>query len=131
MRGYFEQGLSGDKIEAFNIEARFSSLIPFYNLNVPVLAIVTQKLRSSLFFDAGRISSRFDKLWDKRFEVDCGFSIGITSLWSILGQIAQSDLFSAVGLNTIRIDFPIYVSAPPPDEHKLKLRWLLGFTQNF
>jgi hypothetical protein len=130
MRGYYRVFKLGDKIDAFNAEARFSSLIPFVNVNVPVLNYLTNYINSSFFFDAGRIAMQSQKLWDQRFEVDCGFGLRLTSFWNILGEFARSDLFTSIGLNTIRIDFPIYDSMPVLSENKLKLRWVLGFSQS-
>jgi len=131
MRGYYRSIALGDKIDAFNAEARFSSLIPFVNVNVPVLNYLMNYVNSSLFFDAGRIAMQNQKLWDQRFEVDFGFGFRLTSFWNILGEFARSDLLSSIGLNTIKIDFPIYASAPALGENKLKLRWVLGFSQSF
>jgi hypothetical protein len=87
-------------------------------------------VNSSLFFDAGRIAMQNQKLWDQRFEVDFGFGFRLTSLWNIFGEFARSDLLSSIGLNTIRIDFPIYASVPALGENKLKLRWVLSFSQS-
>jgi hypothetical protein len=131
MRGYYRWLALGDKIDAINAEARFSSLIPFVNVNVPVLNYLMNYVNSSLFIDAGRISAQDQKLWDQRFEVDFGFGFRLTSFWNILGEFARSDLLSSIGLNTIRIDFPIYVSLPVPNENKLKMRWVMSLSQGF
>jgi hypothetical protein len=129
MRGYYGSFIAGDKIDAINGEAQFSSLIPFVDYNLPVLNILNNYIHSSIFFDAGRIVPQSQKLWDQRFEIDCGFGLSLSSMYMLLGDFAQSNLISGIGLNTIRVDFPLYVSLPPPGENKLKFRWVLSFSQ--
>lgn len=128
MRGYYRASAYGEKIEAMNAEARFNSMIPFVRLNVPVLSYLMNNIQSSLFFDAGRISSQSEDLWNKRFEIDCGFGFRLAPFWNFMGEFANSDLFASLGLYTIKIDFPIYVSVPTTDENKLKLRWVVSFS---
>jgi hypothetical protein len=129
MRGYYHSSLTGDKLDAINAEAQFSSLIPFTNIDMPVLNILTNYIHSSIFLDAGRIALQSQKLWDQRFEIDCGVGFSLSSLYTLLGEFAQSDLISGIGLRTVRVDFPLYVSLPSPDGHKLKFRWVLSFSQ--
>ena len=132
MRGYYAYpDTAGDKIEAFSAEARFSDLIPFMNVDFPLAGILTSLLRSSLFIDVGRIASNPDNLWDQRFEVDWGFGIRLASLSSLFGPFTYSDLLSGVGLRTLRVDFPIYVSKPMEGENKIKLRWVVSLSESF
>ncbi|MBI4548393.1 MAG: M1 family metallopeptidase [Ignavibacteriae bacterium] len=131
MRGYYRFAPAGDKIDAFNAEARFQTLIPFFNVNVPILSRIMNMFKSTLFLDAGRIASNSQKLWDQRFELDFGFGFRLKSLATLFGPFAQSNLFSSIGLQTLRVDFPIYVSMPVPDENKLKFRWVVSLSEAF
>jgi len=128
MRGYYKYLAYGDKIEALNSEARFNSMIPFMRPDIPVLSYLMHNIQSSLFFDAGRISSQSEDLWNKRFEIDCGFGFRLAPFWNFMGEFANSDLLSSLGLNTIKVDFPIYVSVPAVGENKLKFRWVVSFS---
>ena len=128
MRGFYKYAASGDKIESINFEAKFASLIPFFK--IPVLSSVFNHIQSSVFLDAGRISNQIERLWDKRYEIDFGFGLRIRSITGILGEVGQSNLFS-IGLNTLKVDFPIYCSAPFLGEDKFKFRWVLSFREEF
>jgi hypothetical protein len=129
MRGYYRYPVAGDKIEAMNFEARFSSLIPFVRVPIPVLSSITRYFQSSLFLDAGRISGQNEKLWDRRFEIDCGFGVRLQSISALLGEFGRSNLFTTVGLQALKVDFPLYSSAPFPGENKLKFRWVISFRE--
>ena len=131
MRGYYRFPISGDKIEAVNMEARFSSVIPFVRIPIPVVSSVMRHFQSSLFLDAGRITGQTEKLWDRRFEIDFGFGLRLQSLAGLIGEFGRSNLFSAVGLQTLKIDFPLYSSAPFPGENKVKFRWVISFREEF
>ena len=131
MRRYFDALLTGDKIDAVNGEARFPALIPFVNLDVPIIRDITRMFRSSLFFDAGRIAYYYENLWNKRYEVDWGFGIRLTSLAYVLGPLIASDMISGLGLYAIRVDFPLYVSMPLIGEEKFKYRWIVSLSQSF
>jgi len=131
MRGYLNAGAASDEIEAVNAEARFQTLIPFADFRVPVFSTLSDLIRSRLFIDAGRIAPQSLRLWDQRFELDCGFGFSLNSLSTIFGPFSESNLLSGIGLNTIRVDFPIYVSKPLVDENKLKFRWVVSFGESF
>jgi aminopeptidase N len=131
MRGYVDQFRTGDKMEAINAEARFGSLIPFFRPRIPVLSSLMDQLKTTFFLDAGRIVRQDETLWKARFEIDCGFGVQLNSLRRLFGVLGQSDLFTDIGLETIRFDVPLYVSAPLPDEAKLKFRWVLTMTRAF
>jgi hypothetical protein len=89
------------------------------------------QLKTTFFLDAGRIVRQDETLWKTRFEIDCGFGVQLNSLRRLFGVLGQSDLFTDIGLETIRFDVPLYVSAPLPDEAKLKFRWVLTMTRAF
>ena len=131
MRGYYASSFAGDKIEAVNAEARFSSLVPFWDFDVPVIGSYLQMLQSSLFFDIGRITANPQNLWDQQFEVDWGVGIRLASLSSLLGPVANSSLLSSLELQTLRVDFPLYLSLPSADENKLKFRWVVSLNKSF
>ncbi|MFI5251903.1 MAG: M1 family metallopeptidase [Bacteroidota bacterium] len=137
MRGYYNftalGGGMGTKIEAVNSEAKFYSLIPFWNRSIPLISSipVLGDVRSALFFDAGRITSDPYNLWDQKFEVDCGFGFRLTNLTRYFGPFSDTNLLNSVGLNMIRFDFPIYVSMPAPGEDKLRFRWVVELNEMF
>ena len=131
MRGYHSIPLSGDKIEVINLEAHFSSLVPFFRYSVPLLSSITRHIQSSIFLDAGRIGNRTERLWDRRFEIDFGFGLRLQSIAGILGELGRSSLFPDIGLRTLKVDFPLYSSAPLGGENKLKLRWVISFREEF
>ena len=133
MRGYYNFAVAGSKIEAMNAEARFSTPIPFYTgpIPVPFMGPVFRRLRSVLFFDAGRIASDPQNILDQRFEVDCGAGLRLVQLTQFFGPFSATNLLSGVGLSMIRLDFPIYVSMPAPGEDKLKFRWVVGLNETF
>ncbi len=131
MRAYYGIPVAGDKLDAFNAEARFTTLIPFIDPDIPVFSSLSRMVRSVLFFDAGRLADQTQKLWDQRFEVDCGVGFRLASFYSLLGTAAQSDILSSIGFSTLRVDFPFYASMPPPDESKLKFRWVISLREAF
>lgn len=131
MRGYFNLGASAEKIDAFNVEGRFPTAIPFLRVPIWGLDYLLEKLRTTLFFDAGRIADGGVNLGDRRFEVDWGFGVRLASFSWLFGPFSRSNLFSAVGLSTIRVDFPLYVSNPPRGEKRLKFRWVVSLSEPF
>ncbi|HZY10343.1 MAG TPA: M1 family aminopeptidase, partial [Bacteroidota bacterium] len=131
MRGYYNSFAVGDKMDALNLELRYSTMFPFFNFNLPVVNRITDMFRSVIFFDAGRIASDPQKLLDQRYEIDFGFGFRLKSLSTLFGPFSQSNILSSVGLQTLRIDFPIYVSMPIPDENKLKFRWVVSLSEAF
>lgn len=130
MRGYYSLPIAGDKMEAANAEIHFSTLLPFLNPpDLPVLGYLNRVFRTSFFADAGRIAVQPQNLWDQKFEADCGVGVGLTGLSPIFGQFSQSTLFSTVGLSTLRVDFPFYVTRPLADENRLKFRWVISMKE--
>ncbi|HLX13355.1 MAG TPA: M1 family aminopeptidase, partial [Bacteroidota bacterium] len=124
MRGYFNLPASGTKIEAVNAEARFSSFLPVVKVpSIPLISYITRQFNSAVFFDAGRLASDPANLWDQKFEVDWGFGFRMVSFPRILGEAGRSNLLPLIGLRTLRVDFPVYLSAPLPGEKKLSFRW--------
>jgi hypothetical protein len=129
MRGYYESTIAGDKIDAVNAEARFGSLLPFVKWRLPLLDYLTRYVHSVAFADAGRVASAPANLWDQRFEADLGVGLRLNSLRDVFGDLSRSSLFSSGGIQTLRVDFPFYITAPPPGESKLKFRWVFGLNE--
>lgn len=129
MRGYFRHAIARDKIDALTAEMRFPTMIPFMNLRLPVLHRVMREFSGVLFVDAGRLSPGSTDLWKERFELDCGFGFRLNSVTKWFGPFSGSSMFSAAGLQSIQIDFPIYVSMPLPNEEKFKFRWVIRFSE--
>jgi len=132
MRGYYAfMPFGSDKVEAVNAEARFTELIPYLQSDIPFAGRFMRMFRSSLFIDAGRIANNPDNLWDQKIEIDWGFGVRLASLSSLFGSFSNSNVFSGIGLRTLRVDFPLFVSAPPAGENKLKFRWVVGLSESF
>jgi hypothetical protein len=127
MRGYYESGIAGDKMEAINAEARFGSILPFVNWRLPLLDYLTRYVHSVAFVDAGRVANAPANLWDQRYEADLGVGLRLNSIPQIFGETRR--LVWSTGITTFRVDFPFYVTAPPPGESKLKFRWVFGLNE--
>jgi hypothetical protein len=129
MRGYYDQNAAGTKIEAINAELRFASFLPEIGIpRIPLISYITRQFNSSIFCDAGRLASAPQNLWDQRYQVDWGVGFRMTTFPRILGPLGNTNLFQGIGLKTLRIDFPLYLSAPLPGESKLAFRWVIGFS---
>jgi hypothetical protein len=116
------------KLEAFNIEARFPTIIPFVNTPIPYLS---RYVWSAVFLDAGRVAGSGGRLWDQRFECDAGFGVRLISFERLLGPFAQSSLLSTIGLQALRLDFPVYVSSPYAGENRWRFRWVVSINESF
>ncbi len=124
LRGYIEQNLNDDRVYSANFELRFPSLLPFFR----GFPIVGGLFKTVLFFDAGKVWGQGERTSIKNVKYDFGF--GVRS--DLFGRVSSiTDVFSEIGLNAIRVDFPIYVSHPLNGEKKFKFRWVLGFEGTF
>jgi len=124
LRGYIDQNVSGDRIYSVNFELNLPSLLPLFG-NLPIIGNL---FKTTLFFDAGKTWDQNQRASLKGIKYDLGFGVRST----IFEQFSSmTNLFSEIGLNMIRVDFPVYVSHPINGEKKLKLRWVLGFDKTF
>jgi aminopeptidase N len=122
LRGYFNQNISAERIGAANIEVRFPQLVPFIPFQqIPLLGKIFGVFNGVAFFDCGKIWNESSSL-HKQFLYDAGYGIRFAQIPT------QTNLFSSIGLNVIRLDFPLYVNQPI-DGKKTKFRWLLTVTE--
>lgn len=124
LRGYFDQNLPGDRTYSLNFELNLPSLLPFINR----MPIVGNLFRTTFFFDAGKVwgQNQRTSLKDLRYD----FGIGIRS--DIIESVSSfTDIFTEIGLSSIRFDFPIYVSHPASGGKKFNFRWVIGFERTF
>lgn len=127
LRGYFDQDLTDDRIYALNLEIRFPTIVPF----VPDFGGLLSFMKTTFFFDAGKVWSRFDEITNKDIKWDAGFGVRLP-MSRLFGFLPfQSSIFNSIGLSVIRVDFPIYVSNPIPSEDKMKFRWVVGLSEAF
>ncbi len=124
LRGYLDQNVSDDRVYSANLEINFPSLLPF----VRALPIVGGIFKTAIFFDAGKIWGQNQRTSIKDIKYDLGFGIR-TDL--IKQMSSMTNIFSEIGLSTLRIDFPIYVSHPLNGEKRTKFRWVIGFDMGF
>jgi hypothetical protein len=131
VRGYYSSLISGEKIDAFNLEWKWNSTFPWYNMRIPYANYVLKYFRGSLFLDAARLTHSNERLWDERFELDFGIGFRFASLSTLFGEASQSNILSGLGLRTLRIDFPFFMTKPFPGENKFKFRWVISLTEQF
>jgi hypothetical protein len=127
LRGYYDQYLAGDRIYSLNLEIRFPSIIPFLGQQVGLLSL----LKSAFFVDAGKVWSRFEEITIKDIRWDAGFGLSLPISGLFTSLPFHSDIFDSIGLSVVRVDFPIYLSNPLPEEERLKLRWVVGLSESF
>ncbi|MGA9364270.1 MAG: M1 family aminopeptidase [Bacteroidota bacterium] len=126
LRGFYNQYLYGDKIDAANIEVRLPGLIPFINnVGSPFLDHLITLVRTVGFIDIGRIAFQDEDFSRKRVLVDLGFGFRINM------PISSTSLFQSIGLTTLRLDFPLYVNNAAPGESRTKFRWVIGLSETF
>jgi hypothetical protein len=125
LRGFYNQFLYGDRVDAANVELRFPTLFPFLRtLGDPFLDRAIRWVKLTGFLDVGRIAFQDEDFSKKRLLVDMGFGVRIP-----IPRV--STLFESVGLTTLRIDFPIYVNSAAGGESRGKFRWVLGLSDSF
>jgi hypothetical protein len=119
LRGYFDQpDLAGKNLLAANVELHKSMRLPIIGrLLAPVMGSSTL----SAFFDAGKLTLLND---ESKNLADAG--VGITFQKNV--PDAWYSFFLGTEF-TIRLDFPIWVSAPRIGEDELKFRYVLSFQQ--
>jgi len=123
LRGYFNQNIPSKRTLATNIELRFPDAVPFLPMGrIPALGSLFSKFSSVLFFDGARVSEN-NSLLPNQFIYDAGIGIRFAQIPS------QTNLFSSIGLNVIRVDFPLFISNPLAGEEKFKFRWVMTFTE--
>lgn len=121
LRGYYHNPTYGDQIIAFNIELRKRLHIPLFGKKLKSIFGVTNLVA---FFDGA--SMEFLDSKHKTF-ADAGLGIRFQ-------KFLRDDWYTIFtgGRNlTIRLDFPIWVSDPLPDEKNVRFRWVFGFEQAF
>ncbi len=124
MRGYYNQNNFADGITSFNSEISIGFLFKY----IPIIGNILNKT-TWFFADAGNVWNKTEKIRADKFLFDYGFSIKLPLRVNAIAY-SGSNLFSfltKLGINSINIDFPIYVSSPLPGEKKFKFRWLFGF----
>jgi hypothetical protein len=126
LRGFYNQNLYGDKIDAANLELRLPGLIPFVNrVGIAGLDQVIKLVRAVGFIDAGRIAFQNEDFSKKRVLIDLGFGFRVDM------PTSWTSLFQSVGLTTLRVDFPLYVNEAAPGEARAKFRWVVGLSETF
>ncbi|MFQ5770326.1 MAG: M1 family aminopeptidase [bacterium] len=121
LRGFYNQPIIGEQILALNIELRKSFRPEFLG----------KKLRSILGTTA---LAAFVDLADMQFQdktskffMDAGFGVRLQKFlpdnWYTI--------FTGGRNLTLRLDFPLWVNEPLPDENSLRFRWVFGFEQAF
>ncbi len=131
MRGYYAGLVGGEKLDAMNLEWKWSSLLPFTRFKIPIADYVLKYFRSSVFVDIGRVCRSNEYITNQNFEVDFGVGLRLASLYGLIGQASQSNILAGLGLRTLRIDFPFFNSLPLPDENKFKFRWAISINEVF
>ena len=125
LRGFFDQFLYGDKIDAANLELGFPSLIPFIRSSGnPFVDQLMSLVKSAGFIDVGRIAFQDEDFSKKRVLVDVGFGFR-------MNMPTVSSIFQSIGLTMIRVDFPLYVNSAGPGESRSKFRWVVGLSETF
>ena len=125
LRGFFDQFLYGDKIDAANLELRFPTLIPFIrSTGNPFVDQLMNMIKSAGFIDVGRIAFQGEDFSKKRVLIDVGFGFRMS-------MPTFSSIFQSIGLTTLRVDFPLYVNSAAPGESRSKFRWVVGLSETF
>jgi ribosomal protein L24E len=121
LRGYYNNPIYGDQIISINMELRKKMQIPFVDKYLNSL-IGTSTVVA--FFDGATM-----EFLDSTHETfaDAGFGIRFQ-------KFLPDDWYTIFtgGRNlTLRLDFPVWVSDPLPDENNVRFRWVFGFEQAF
>jgi hypothetical protein len=118
-RGFYNQPIFGDQILTLNAEVRKNLGANLLGRKIASIlgnpsAAVFADLASMEFLDSSR-----------DLFVDAGFGLRFQNLlpdnWYTI--------FTGGRNTTLRIDFPIWVNQPLPDENPLRFRWVIGFEQ--
>ncbi len=124
MRGYYKNNLSDDLITTLNGEVNFTRTFSYLGFVGKVISFFNPKF----FFDFGNVWSNEKEINWKAFKSDWGISISFIPEIDerITSQLERVNPLKSLGINDLRIDFPLYVSHPPAGEKKFQFRWLLG-----
>ena len=126
LRGFYNQYLHGDKLDAANLEVRLPGLLPFINnVGAPFLDQLIGLVRTVGFIDVGRIAFQDEDFSKKRVLVDAGFGFRVNMPTSL------TSLFRSIGLTTLRFDFPLYVNNASPGASRTEFRWVVGLSEAF
>lgn len=116
VRGYLNNPKIDDGIVAFNMEIRKRIIVD------KLLKDILGKKTAVLFFDAATLS-----IFDVHILADAGVGL---RFHHILPD-KWFTLFTGGRKLTLRLDFPLWVSDPLPEENPFSFRWLFGFEQTF
>lgn len=121
VRGYYNQPIFGDQILAANAEIRKKLGANFFGRT---LRAILGTPSVAAFADVAAM-----EFLDSSHEVfaDAGFGLRFQNVlpdnWYTIFTGGQN--------TTLRVDFPIWVNRPLPDENALRFRWVFGFEQAF
>jgi hypothetical protein len=122
LRGFYNQPIIGDQILALNGEFR-KNLLP----RTPPRPASRSILRSAgLAVFADLASMEFQDSRHRLF-ADAGFGFRLQALL----PDEWYTIFTGGRDVTVRLDFPIWVNEPLPDENAVRFRWVFGFEQAF
>jgi hypothetical protein len=122
LRGYVNQDYSGTRAASFGIALSSTGLTNVFDLFTPYI-----------FYEMGNVDSEirdgFIMQFFSPFKHDLGAGI----------NMKMPPIFSLIGLNNIRFDFPVWVSNPvnfypagsDKNEDNFKFRWLISFNRAF
>lgn len=117
-RGFYNQPIFGDQILALNTEVRKT----LSTQNAKGAGAVFGTTGVALFADIAGMEFR-----DSRSEFYADAGIGLRLQKTLPDNWIT--LFTRTRNITLRLDFPIWVNKPLPDERKFRFRWVFGFEQ--
>ncbi len=121
LRGYYNQPIFGDQMLAVNGELRKNLAS---DLLGKTMRIILGKPSLAIFADVATME--FLDFSHKLF-ADAGFGLRFEN-------VLPDDwytIFTGGRNTTLRLDFPIWVNRPLPDENAVRFRWVFGFEQAF
>lgn len=119
VRGYFNNPMIDEEIAAFNAEIR--KRITQRSIDRFLKGVLGKK-SVVLFFDAASLN-----IFDVEIFADAGVGL---RFHNVLPD-EWFTIFTGGRELTLRLDFPIWVSNPLPEENPVSFRWLFGFEQAF
>lgn len=129
MRGYFRDNISDDLITTFNGEINFARTFSYFGVPGKIFSVLNPKF----FFDIGNVWANEKEIKLKALKADWGISLSLVPEFDgrIATELNKINPFSDLGINDLRIDFPLFVSHPPQGENRFQFRWLLGLRTVF
>ncbi|MFQ5822832.1 MAG: M1 family aminopeptidase [bacterium] len=119
LRGYYNNPIIGDQIFALNVELRRNLKQKSFNRSQ---RSILRTMSLVAFIDLATMDIIDSK---NKFFADAGFGIRFQKFlpdnWYTI--------FTGGRNLTIRLDFPIWVNEPLPDENSVRFRWVFGFEQ--